>query len=92
MNEPVANVGGAAGNVEYRIAHLREHLAAGELAELGVQVEVRAGSVVITGTVPSAHCRDSLLRTARQSLEGIPLHDDIVVAETARPDHAEDLS
>jgi hypothetical protein len=95
VNEPMANRGDtvdAPENVEYRVAHLRERLAAGELGELGVQVEVRAGAVVVSGTVPSAHCRDLLLRTARESLAGLPLHDDIVVAETAGPDRAEDLS
>jgi hypothetical protein len=81
----------AAGNVEYRVAHLRERLAAEELGELGVRVEVRGQTVVITGTVPSAGCRDILLRTARQELAGLAVHSDVVIAENTSPDHAEDL-
>jgi hypothetical protein len=79
-------------NVEYRVAHLRDRLAAGELGELGVRVEVRVGAVVITGTVPSAECRDTLLRIAREELDGLSVHSDVVVAENASPDHAEELS
>ncbi len=81
----------AAENVEYRVAHLRDRLAAEELGELGVRIEVRAGSVAVTGTVPSAQCRETLLRTVHEELAGIAVHTDVVVAETASPDHAEDL-
>ena len=82
---------GAAENVEYRVAHLHERLAAEELGELGVRAEVRAGSVVVTGTVPSAECRETVLRTVLEELAGLSVHTDVVVAETASPDHAEDL-
>ncbi|MET7689516.1 BON domain-containing protein [Streptomyces sp. NPDC005483] len=78
-------------NVEYRVAHLRDRLAAEELGELGVRAEVRAGGVVVTGTVPSAQCRETVLRTVREELAGLSLHTDVVVAETATPDHAEEL-
>ncbi|MFD3618781.1 hypothetical protein ACFWWT_26770 [Streptomyces sp. NPDC058676] len=81
----------AAENVEYRVAHLRDRLAAEELGELGVRAEVRAGSVVVTGTVPSAQCRETLLWTVHDELDGLSVHTDVVVAETASPDHAEDL-
>ncbi|MFE7649374.1 hypothetical protein NFX46_25960 [Streptomyces phaeoluteigriseus] len=80
-----------AGHIEYRVAHLRDRLAAEELAELGVRAEVRAGSVVVSGTVPSAECREVLLRTVHEELAGLAVHTDVVVAETASPDHAEDL-
>ncbi|MCX5522360.1 hypothetical protein OG342_05705 [Streptomyces bobili] len=82
---------GNAGNIEYRVAHLHDRLAAEEPAELGVRAEVRAGSVVVTGTVPSAECRETLLRTVHEELAGLAVHTDIQVAETASPDHAEDL-
>ncbi|GAA3983346.1 BON domain-containing protein [Streptomyces sp. NBC_01352] len=78
-------------NVEYRVAHLRDRLAAEELGELGVRAEVRAGSVVVTGTVPSTQCRETVLRTVREELTGISVHTDVVVAEITSPDHAEDL-
>jgi hypothetical protein len=78
-------------NVEYRVAHLRDRLAAEELGELGVRAEMRAGAVVVTGTVPSAQCRDTVLRTVREELAGLDVHTDVLVAETATPDHAEEL-
>ncbi|MEU9636405.1 BON domain-containing protein [Streptomyces tendae] len=78
-------------NVEYRVAHLQDRLAAEELGELGVRAEVRAGAVALTGTVPSAQCREKVLRLARQELAGLTVHADVVVAEATRPDHAEEL-
>ncbi|MDT0609314.1 BON domain-containing protein [Streptomyces lancefieldiae] len=98
MSDPVAHQGPAAsgttsadGNVEYRVAHLHDRLAAEELGELGVRAEIRAGAIVITGTVPSARCRETLLRIAREELAGLTVHTDVVVAETTGPDHAEEL-
>ncbi|MFD5800131.1 BON domain-containing protein [Streptomyces sp. NPDC127020] len=89
---PAPGSGSPAGeNIEYRIAHLHDRLAAEELGELGVRAEVRAGAVAITGTVPSARCRETLLRIARQELTGLTVHADVVVVETAGPDHAEEL-
>ncbi|MFJ3493611.1 BON domain-containing protein [Streptomyces sp. NPDC086091] len=78
-------------HAEYRVAHLRERLAAEELAELGVRAEVRGGAVTVTGTVPSAACRETLLRTVREELAGLTVHTDVVVAGTATPERAEDL-
>jgi hypothetical protein len=98
MNDPAthgvpapAGAAPAAGNVDYRIAHLRDRLAAEELGELGVRAEVRSGAVAVTGTVPSAQCRETLLRIVHEELAGLTVHSDIVVAETTRPDHAEEL-
>ncbi|MFV0137764.1 hypothetical protein ACLGIH_32015 [Streptomyces sp. HMX87] len=97
MSDPVAHQGPAAGapppaqNVEYRVAHLKDRLAAEELGELGVRSEIRAGAVVVTGTVPSVQCRETLLRVVHEELAGLTVHSDIVVAETTRPDHAEEL-
>ncbi|MET9255574.1 BON domain-containing protein [Streptomyces sp. NPDC003717] len=81
----------AAENVEYRVAHLHDRFAAEELGELGVRAEIRAGAIVLSGTVPSAQCRESVLRVAREELSGLTVHSDLVVAETTRPDHAEEL-
>ncbi|MFA3875449.1 BON domain-containing protein [Streptomyces sp. MMCC 100] len=82
---------GAPENVEYRVAHLQERLAAEELGELGVRAEVRAGAIALTGTVPSAQCRETVLRVAREELAGLTVHTDVVVAEATRPDRAEEL-
>ncbi|KAF2782024.1 BON domain-containing protein [Streptomyces sp. OM5714] len=104
MSDPVGHQGPAASGPasadgspkapeapEYRVAHLQERLAAEELGELGVRAEFRAGAVAVTGTVPSARCRETVLRLAREELAGLTVHTDVVVAETARPDHAEEL-
>jgi hypothetical protein len=79
-------------NTEYRVAHLLEHLAAGHPGELGVRGEVRGEAVLLTGTVASAQCRDEILGMIREELTGIPVHHDIVVADTSTPDHAEELT
>ncbi|MEU1023837.1 hypothetical protein ABZ383_21645 [Streptomyces sp. NPDC005900] len=79
-------------NVEYRIAHLKERLAAEELGELGIRVESRGSSVAVVGTVPSAHCREELLRTVHEELAGQTVHFDVVVAGAAAPDHPEELA
>ncbi|MET7442253.1 BON domain-containing protein [Streptomyces sp. NPDC005496] len=84
--------GGAGQNVEYRVAHLRDRLAADDLGELGVRAEVRSGAVMLTGTVSSSHCRDEILRIAQDELAGLTVHCDIVVAETNAPDHTEELA
>lgn len=77
---------------DYRIAHLKERLAAEELGELGIRVEARGASVMVAGTVPTAHCREELLRTVNEELEGLMVHFDIVVAESSAPDHPEELA
>ncbi|CAL9649090.1 BON domain-containing protein [Streptomyces sp. Tu 3180] len=89
-----ASAGGtpAARSPEYRVAHLQDRLASGELGELGVRIEVRGESVLVTGTVPSAQCREDVLGTVREELSGLEVHCDIVVSETSSPDHAEELS
>lgn len=79
-------------NIEYRVAHLRDRLTQGEAAEQGVRVEARGPAVLLTGTVPSAQCRDQILRAAEEELAGFPIHSDIVIAETDSPDHAEELA
>jgi hypothetical protein len=87
-----AGGGEPAQNLDYRIAHLQERLAFGELGELGVRVEARGQTVLLTGTVPSAPCREEILRTVQEELSGVPVHSDLVVTETSSPDHAEELA
>ncbi|MEV6112840.1 BON domain-containing protein [Streptomyces sp. NPDC052109] len=81
-----------AANLDYRVAHLAERLAAGHLGELGVRLELRGDAVLLTGTVPSAQCRDDICHMAREELAGHPVHCDILVAGTSSPDHGEDLT
>ncbi|MFB7600553.1 hypothetical protein [Streptomyces sp. NPDC056160] len=79
-------------NLEYRVAHLRERIAGGPLGELGVRLEVRGESVLLTGTVPSAHCREEICGLVDAELAGHRVHCDVVVADASSPDHAEDLA
>ncbi|MFD5949907.1 BON domain-containing protein [Streptomyces collinus] len=87
-----AGGGSSAENLEYRIAHVQDRLASGELGELGVRVEARGRTVLLTGTVPSAPCREEIVRTVEEELAGFPVHSDLVVTEASSPDHAEELS
>ncbi|GGZ05675.1 BON domain-containing protein [Streptomyces olivaceoviridis] len=82
----------AAGSLDYRVAHLAEHLASGDLGELGVRLDLRGDAVLLTGTVPSTQCRDDILRMAREELAGHPVHSDLRIAGTSSPDHGEDLT
>ncbi|GAA3290660.1 BON domain-containing protein [Streptomyces cinereospinus] len=79
-------------HLEYRVAHLRDRLAAGDLGELGVRIEVRGEAVLLTGTVPSVECRDEVRRAAEAELAGLPVHYDLVVSDPSSPDHAEELA
>lgn len=79
-------------HLDYRVAHLAERLAAGSLGELGVRAELRGEAVLLTGTVPSAQCRDDILRLAGEALAGHPVHSDIRVAGASSPGEAEELA
>lgn len=79
-------------DVEYRIAHLKERLAAEELGDLGIRIENRGSSVTVIGTVFTTHCREKLLRTVKEELAGLTVHTDVVVAESAAPDHPEEVA
>ncbi|WP_073945881.1 hypothetical protein [Streptomyces kebangsaanensis] len=83
---------GAGDNLEYRVARLKERIAAGPLAELGVRLEVRGEAVLLTGTVPTTHCRDEICRVVDEELVGHRVHCDVVVADASSPDHVEDLA
>ncbi|MEU3295559.1 hypothetical protein ABZ722_24750 [Streptomyces longwoodensis] len=78
--------------LDYRVARLGEALAAGPLGELGVRLDVRGGTVLVEGTVPSARCRDDLCGLVRGELADVPVHCDILVADASAPDHAEEVS
>ncbi|MFF4019664.1 BON domain-containing protein [Streptomyces sp. NPDC001544] len=92
VHAPGAPVAEHAEHLDYRVAHLAERLAAGPLGELGVRAEIRGEAVLLTGTVPSAQCRDDILRQAREALQGHPVHSDICVAGTSSPGEAEELA
>ncbi|MCS0602663.1 BON domain-containing protein [Streptomyces sp. LP11] len=81
-----------AASLDYHVAHVAERLAAGPLGELGVRLEPRGDSVLLTGTVPSAQCRDEILSLVREELAGHPVHCDLLIAGTSSPDRGEDLT
>ncbi|MFF9912701.1 BON domain-containing protein [Streptomyces sp. NPDC013457] len=76
---------------EYRIARLRERLAGGDTAELGVRIEMRGGAVLLSGTLPTADHREEILRIADSELAGMPVLADLGVASAEPPDGHEDL-
>jgi hypothetical protein len=80
------------GSTEYRIAHLRDRLATGPTAEMGIRIEMRGDSVLLSGTVPSVACRDEILTIAEQDLAGLSLREDLVVVCSIAPDHPEELA
>lgn len=82
----------AGDNLEYRVAHLRDRIAGGPLGELGVRLAARGETVLVTGTVPSAHIRAEICGLVDAELAGHQVHCDLVVADSSSPDHAEDLA
>ncbi|MEU7034676.1 MULTISPECIES: hypothetical protein [unclassified Streptomyces] len=76
---------------EYRIARLRERLASGDMAELGVRIEMRGESVLLFGTLPTADHREEILRIAEAELGDMPVLADLGVASADPPDGHEDL-
>ncbi|MFE6746451.1 BON domain-containing protein [Kitasatospora purpeofusca] len=77
---------------EYRIAHLRDRLAADEVGELGLRIELHGAHVTVRGTVPDEHHRAAVERIVAQALAGLTVHTDIVVADASAPTTAEDLA
>lgn len=94
MSDHRAGPGQAPGaqKTEYRIGHLQDRLAADGLAELGMRIENHGTSVTVRGTVPTAECRDQLLRAVREELAGLEVHPDVQVADTTLPGTAEELT
>ncbi len=78
-------------DTEYRIERLRHRLAHGELAELGLRIEARAGAVTVSGTVADDECRETILRVVADELSGLTVHMDVAVAATEAPTRAEQI-
>jgi hypothetical protein len=77
--------------VEYRIERLRRRLTADDIAELGVRVDLRGGTVLLSGTVSTVQCRELVRSIAEAELAGIPLVTDLVVTHCGPPEHSEVL-
>ncbi|MGW4891983.1 BON domain-containing protein [Kitasatospora sp. NPDC004240] len=78
-------------DTEYRVAHLRERLAADEVGELALRIELHGSHVTVRGTVPTAERRAAVERIVAQVLDGLVVHTDIALADTRPPEDAEDL-
>jgi hypothetical protein len=82
---------GVGGHAEYRVAHLHQRLVDEGAADLGLRVENRGGTVIISGSVPTAGSRETVLRLAEEELAGLDTHIDVTVADLGAPDRAERL-
>lgn len=78
-------------DTSYRIERLRERLAQGETAELGLRIEAHADTVSVSGTLADAECRDTVARIVAEELHGLAVHLDLVVAAPDPPVRAEEL-
>ena len=76
----------------YLAEHVRETLAQDpRVGELDVRVTVRAGSVVLSGTVATPERRDMIEVVAREQLPDYRIDNEIVVGAVAEPSPAEHL-
>ena len=64
----------------YLAQHIRDALAAGSTAELGVDVVVNGNGVFLNGTVASPEQRDEVATIAAAEAGGLEVHNDVVVA------------
>jgi osmotically-inducible protein OsmY len=64
----------------YLAQHIRDALAAGSTAELGVDVHVTPAGVFLSGTVTSEEQRAEIAEIAVRESGGLDVHNDVVVA------------
>ena len=78
----------------YVIAHVREALATdARVAELGLELTIAAGTLVLTGRVGSASLREAAGEVARAHAGGLDVRNDLDVVEAdARPATPERLT
>jgi osmotically-inducible protein OsmY len=70
----------------YVIVHLRDALAADErVAELGIEMTVAAGTLVLTGRVSSHAQRDACTDVARANCADLQVRNDLDVVEIDAP-------
>ncbi|MFJ5546531.1 hypothetical protein [Streptomyces sp. NPDC093225] len=77
--------------MEYRVEHLRRRLADGDTAELGIGIDLRGDTVVLTGSVATIEHRERVRVIAEAELAGVPLLTDLVVTRADPPDRPEVL-
>ena len=76
----------------YLAEHVRQALAQDpRLGELGVDVEVSGGTVVLSGTLPSPERREAATQVVRDLLPGHRVRNETRVATLPEPTDAEHL-
>ncbi|MBQ0987872.1 BON domain-containing protein [Streptomyces sp. F63] len=83
---------GGTATTEYRLAHLQERLAREGSGDMGIRLEIRGGSLLLTGTVPSAAHREEILRIVAEVLPDVPVRSDIGLTDHSAPGRPEELS
>ncbi|MFE3446138.1 BON domain-containing protein [Nocardia sp. NPDC059180] len=77
---------------QYLAARLHRALAEDpRTAELGVQVHIRGGVVVLDGEVTSAERKQQLENTVRELVPDARIHNEVRVGSSAQPGPSEEL-
>ncbi|WP_175583182.1 BON domain-containing protein [Nocardia cyriacigeorgica] len=77
---------------QYLVARLHRALAEDpRTAELGVQIHIRGGVIVLDGEVTSAERKQQLENTVRELVPNAPIHNEVRVGSTAQPGPSEEL-
>jgi osmotically-inducible protein OsmY len=76
----------------YTEGRIQRHLAENpDTAELGVRIAVHAGSVFLTGDVPSARRRERVVAAVRALVPDLEVHDELAVTGAEAPVGREEL-
>ncbi|WP_030935808.1 BON domain-containing protein [Streptomyces sp. NRRL B-24720] len=78
--------------IDYRVARIKDRLASGSLAELGLRIEARGDTVMLSGTLSSEDCLNEALRIAREEVGSVSLHEDLRVVHAWVPEEPEELT
>jgi hypothetical protein len=76
---------------EYVVEHIRAALA-DEVGELGVQVDLTAAGVFLTGDVASVEQRDAVATAASRIVPDQPIHNQTVAQDYPEPTASEDIA
>lgn len=79
-------------SIDYVCERVRQALACDDrTAELGIGVRDAGGHLVLSGTVATADRLERVTSVAEQAAAGMPVRNDIVLAEQSLPGRAEPL-
>jgi osmotically-inducible protein OsmY len=90
---PVKPAGASPPEPDYLVEEIRRSLALDpRLHELGIQVQVASGKVVLSGDVPTPARREAVGEVARELAPGYEVHNDVAVLDLVEVDDVEDIS